>query len=377
MAMGMADRVPALAARVGARLLRALPGARGERRSTLHRATRFLDAAAVPRTERYGGLMQVFSLAERAALWTDDAQGGDRRTRLDRAPARAAARPTGSPASSCSISTRTCPATCCRSRISHRWRIRWSCGRHCSTIASSSSGCRCRLAEAAGTRRQGRASPRVRRRSSAGRCRTRKGGLRHPPRALVPRRPASGRARPADRRAARDRGWFEQQAVERLLDDHAAERADNGHRLWTLTMLELWQRTTVDAARLQRHRPSPRDAGTGVRRRCSRMRGAAARSPLARARLDHLGLHREERHLRADVRHITGRSASCRASRRRTRSRSTAGSSYRCTGSSDAAGCRSGSPRSCSRSSPLCSSTRSADASLAPEPALPPRRSRH
>jgi asparagine synthase (glutamine-hydrolysing) len=46
---------------------------------------------------------------------------------------------------------------------------------------------------------------------------------------------------------ARSRGWFEPQAVERLLDDHAAERADNGHRLWTLAMLELWQRTHVDA----------------------------------------------------------------------------------------------------------------------------------
>jgi asparagine synthase (glutamine-hydrolysing) len=46
---------------------------------------------------------------------------------------------------------------------------------------------------------------------------------------------------------ARSRGWFDPRAVERLLDDHAAARADNGHRLWTLTMLELWQRTYVDA----------------------------------------------------------------------------------------------------------------------------------
>ncbi|HEY2072268.1 MAG TPA: type II 3-dehydroquinate dehydratase, partial [Gaiellaceae bacterium] len=47
---------------------------------------------------------------------------------------------------------------------------------------------------------------------------------------------------------ARARGWFRPAAIERLLADHAAERADNGHRLWTLTMLELWQRTHVDAA---------------------------------------------------------------------------------------------------------------------------------
>jgi len=47
---------------------------------------------------------------------------------------------------------------------------------------------------------------------------------------------------------ATDRGWFERAAVERLLADHAAGRADNGHRLWTLVMLELWQRAHVDAS---------------------------------------------------------------------------------------------------------------------------------
>jgi asparagine synthase (glutamine-hydrolysing) len=44
-----------------------------------------------------------------------------------------------------------------------------------------------------------------------------------------------------------DRGWFERRAVEHLLGEHAAGRADNGHRLWTLVMLELWQRAHVDA----------------------------------------------------------------------------------------------------------------------------------
>src|SRR5262249_43322901 len=29
-----------------------------------------------------------------------------------------------------------------------------------------------------------------------------------------------------------DRGWFRRDAVERLLDEHAASRADHGHRLW-------------------------------------------------------------------------------------------------------------------------------------------------
>jgi asparagine synthase (glutamine-hydrolysing) len=47
--------------------------------------------------------------------------------------------------------------------------------------------------------------------------------------------------------SSRARGWFNTVVLERLLDDHAAGRADNGHRLWTLVMLELWQRAHVDA----------------------------------------------------------------------------------------------------------------------------------
>jgi asparagine synthase (glutamine-hydrolysing) len=46
--------------------------------------------------------------------------------------------------------------------------------------------------------------------------------------------------------SARSRGWFNTSAVARLLDDHATGDADNGHRLWTLMMLELWQRAHVD-----------------------------------------------------------------------------------------------------------------------------------
>jgi asparagine synthase (glutamine-hydrolysing) len=43
-------------------------------------------------------------------------------------------------------------------------------------------------------------------------------------------------------------------AVEQLLADHLAERADHGHRLWTLLMLELWLRTHVAA---ESHDSSP------------------------------------------------------------------------------------------------------------------------
>jgi asparagine synthase (glutamine-hydrolysing) len=47
----------------------------------------------------------------------------------------------------------------------------------------------------------------------------------------------------------RDRGLFRRAELERLLREHDGGRADHGHRLWCLCMLELWQRTHVDAAR--------------------------------------------------------------------------------------------------------------------------------
>jgi asparagine synthase (glutamine-hydrolysing) len=49
---------------------------------------------------------------------------------------------------------------------------------------------------------------------------------------------------------SRTRGWFRPAAVERLLDEHVTEQADHGHRLWTLVMLELWQRTHVEGRAL-------------------------------------------------------------------------------------------------------------------------------
>lgn len=45
---------------------------------------------------------------------------------------------------------------------------------------------------------------------------------------------------------ARSRGQLRPAAVERLLADHAAGRADHGHRIWCLVMLELWQRRHVE-----------------------------------------------------------------------------------------------------------------------------------
>jgi asparagine synthase (glutamine-hydrolysing) len=48
-------------------------------------------------------------------------------------------------------------------------------------------------------------------------------------------------------RRARSRGQLRPAAVERLLADHVSGRADHGHRIWCLVMLELWQRLHVEA----------------------------------------------------------------------------------------------------------------------------------
>jgi len=45
------------------------------------------------------------------------------------------------------------------------------------------------------------------------------------------------------------RGQLRRETVERLLREHVGGSADHGHRLWCLVMLELWQRTHVEAVR--------------------------------------------------------------------------------------------------------------------------------
>ena len=42
------------------------------------------------------------------------------------------------------------------------------------------------------------------------------------------------------------RNWYQEAALRRLVDDHAAGRADHGRKLWILYQLELWHRMFVD-----------------------------------------------------------------------------------------------------------------------------------
>ena len=49
-------------------------------------------------------------------------------------------------------------------------------------------------------------------------------------------------------RSARDRGWFDPQAVEGMISEHESGQYDYGYRLWALLVLEEWCRTYLDPA---------------------------------------------------------------------------------------------------------------------------------
>jgi asparagine synthase (glutamine-hydrolysing) len=237
LAMGLADRIPRPAAAAGARLLRALPAR--ERRSRVFRARRFLEAAATPRAERYGQLMQVLSLAERSALWTPDAR--EQIGTLISPGFLLGPPPADGVAGLQLLDVETylpgdlLPKADIAS-MAHSLELRSPLLDH-------------RVVEL------GVSLPEHLKRGKLALRRAFAADLPAP----VASRGKAGFGVPlarwfrGDLRAlaadvlATDRGWFERSVVQRLLADHAAGRADNGHRLWTLVMLELWQRAHVDA----------------------------------------------------------------------------------------------------------------------------------
>ncbi len=246
-AMGLAERVPVPLAAAGARLLRVLPAGRRERRSPVFRAARFLDAAATPRAERYGQLMQVFDLDRRATLWTEEAQAAIGTLTspgflLGPPPARGIAG-----LQLLDLATYLPGDLLPKSDIAsmaHSLELRSPLLDHRVVELG--------LALPDTLKQQGREGKVALRRAFAAEL---------PP--SVAERGKTGFGVPLARwfrgelaplarevlldERARARGWFRPAAVAQLLDEHAAGRADHGHRLWTLVMLELWQRTHVDA----------------------------------------------------------------------------------------------------------------------------------
>jgi asparagine synthase (glutamine-hydrolysing) len=247
-AVDLAERVPASAASAGARVLRAIPSGRRERRSPVFRAARFLEAAAVPRAERYGRLMQVVPLATRADLWTDEAKAeigplASPGILLGPAPRAGIAG-----LQQLDLATYLPGDLLPKSDIAsmaHSLELRSPLLDHRVVELGLS------LPEQ--LKSHGRTTKVALRRAFAAELPPPVTGRGKTGFAVPLARWFRGELRPLARELllderARNRGWFRADAVERLIAEHGAERADHGHALWTLCMLELWQRTHVEAA---------------------------------------------------------------------------------------------------------------------------------
>jgi asparagine synthase (glutamine-hydrolysing) len=246
-AMNLAERVPGPAAAAGSRLLRSLPSGREERRSMAFRAARFLEAAATPRAERYGRLMEVFPLETRAELWTDEAKA-------EVGPLLSPGFLLGQP--------RACGVTGLQlldiatylpgdllpksdiASMAHSLELRSPMLDHRVVELG--------LSLPDGLKVDGREGKQALRRAFAGDLPTAVAGGGKRGFGV----PLAGWFRGELRELAgdlvlggclRERGWFHPRAVERLLSEHESRRADNGHRLWTLTMLQLWLSTHVES----------------------------------------------------------------------------------------------------------------------------------
>jgi asparagine synthase (glutamine-hydrolysing) len=234
-AYGLAQRVPAAAARGGAGALRLLAGARREPRSPLFRAARLLDVAAAPEAERYTRLMEVFPLRLRRELWADPGAA--------RAVALEPRRPGIRGLQVLDLETYLPGDLLLKADIAsmaHSLELRSPFLDH-EVIALG-------LALPDSLKVRGRGGKVALRRAFASDL---------PPQ--VATRGKTGFGVPlgrwfredlrelADDVLASDRGWFRAEVVQRLLSEHHSGRADHGHRLWCLLMLELWVREHVES----------------------------------------------------------------------------------------------------------------------------------
>lgn len=239
-------RLPALP-RAGARLLRALPAGRREPRSPVFRAARFLETAATPAAERYGRLLEVFPAPLRDNLWSDDALA-------EIVAPRSAAALLGPPPAPGITGLQLLDA---RTYLPGDLLFK-------ADIASMAVSLELRspLLDHEVVELALGLPDALKARGTRGKLALR--------RAFAPDLPPDvlGRGKkgfgvPVTRwfreelknlagdtllgPRARARGLFRPEAVETLLADHAAGRADHGHRLWSLLMLELWLELHIEA----------------------------------------------------------------------------------------------------------------------------------
>src|SRR4051812_35795711 len=234
----LAQRVPIGAARTAATAVRLLPAAQREPRSTLFRAARFLDVAAAPADERYTRLMEVFPVELRRRLWLD----ASRASPVSLVPPReglaglqlldAGSYLPGDLLFKADIAS-----------MAHSLELRSPFLDH--EVMALGVALPDRLKT---RRREGKVA--LRRAFAAdlpadvaGRAKTGFG---------VPlgrwfREDLNTLAHDA---LSADRGWFRRETVHQLLREHESGRADHGHRLWCLLMLELWVREHVETPAL-------------------------------------------------------------------------------------------------------------------------------
>ena len=240
-------RVPRPALAVAARGARALPSGRTEQRSTAFRAARFLETATLDPAARYGRLLEIFPAPLRAELWSDEvlAQLGAPAPAADLlGPPRAAG-------------IRGLQLLDLETYLPGDLLVKADL-----TSMAASLELRAPLLDHEVVELGLSLPDRLKANRTRGKLALRRAfAAELPPEVLnAPKRgfgvPVSRWFREDVRELARDallderaraRGWFRAEAVERLLQEHAAGRADHGARLWSLLMLELWQRTHLDA----------------------------------------------------------------------------------------------------------------------------------
>jgi asparagine synthase (glutamine-hydrolysing) len=234
-AHGLAERIPSVAARTGAAALRLVPSARREPRSSLFRTARFLDVAATPPGERYARLMEVFPLELRRELWLDPRHADP--VRLEPSGDGIAA------LQALDVATYLPGDLLLKADLAsmaHSLELRSPFLDH----------------EVVGL---GLALPeRLKVHGREGKVALKRAFAPDLP-AQVAERGKTGFGVPLGRWfrddlrelahdvLSTDRGWFRADTLSLLLSEHQSGRADHGHRLWCLLMLELWVREHVGA----------------------------------------------------------------------------------------------------------------------------------
>jgi len=241
------ERVPRPALGLAARGARALPSGRTEMRSPAFRAARFLETAALDPAARYGRLMELFPAALRRELWADEvlAQLGAP------APAAELLGPPRAPG------IRGLQLLDLETYLPGDLLVKADLASMAASLELRAPLLDHEVVEL------GLSLPdRLKASRTRGKLALRRAfAAELPPQVLdAPKRgfgvPIARWLREDLRELARDallddaaraRGWFRPGAVERLLREHADGVVDHGARLWALLMLELWQRTHLDA----------------------------------------------------------------------------------------------------------------------------------